>query len=267
MVLVVTTIWVARSDDAYGGGGPPPGTGIDVVYIAVGTNFPDALGAGAGAGINGAPVIIVPTNPPIPGATATELERLDPQSIVIVGGTGVVSQAMEDAIEALLPNAGAAVRIAGGDRYQTNAAFSASIYPIEGWASNGAPAFTGPLPATNDVGAGHEGAYNDSDGHLYATIQLPHGATILEFKITAYDADGTYDVTAELRQVNALGGYEVLASVTTFDISFQTVSDFSITSGLALVDNETYTYVIKTDNSYHFTRIINVHIRYRLGTP
>ncbi|MDP3984928.1 MAG: cell wall-binding repeat-containing protein, partial [Acidimicrobiia bacterium] len=140
LLVLLSAIWVARSDVA-DAGGSPPATGIAVVYVAVGTNFPDSLGVGPGGGVNGAPIIIVPTNPPIPAASQTELLRLDPRTVIIVGGTAVISAAMETALGALLPNA-VVSRIAGANRYETNAAFSAATFPIEGWASIPAAAFT-----------------------------------------------------------------------------------------------------------------------------
>jgi putative cell wall-binding protein len=71
------------------------------VYIAVGTNFPDAL-AGAGvAGIRHAPVLLVQQNS-IPQAVIDEIKRLNPREIVILGGTAVVSSAVANQLRALL---------------------------------------------------------------------------------------------------------------------------------------------------------------------
>jgi len=47
------------------------------------------------AGINCGPILLVNQNS-IPGATATELTRLKPKRIVILGGTGVVSTTVEN---------------------------------------------------------------------------------------------------------------------------------------------------------------------------
>jgi len=73
--------------------------GVGVVYIATGLNFPDALAGAPAAGLNGAPVLLVKYDS-IPPATATELARLRPARIVILGGAGVVSAAVA---RALLP--------------------------------------------------------------------------------------------------------------------------------------------------------------------
>ncbi|WP_353611956.1 cell wall-binding repeat-containing protein [Nostocoides sp. Soil756] len=64
--------------------------GVDVAYVAKGTDFPDALSGGPLGGIQHAPVLLVrPTS--IPTAVATELARLKPQRIVVLGGTGSIS--------------------------------------------------------------------------------------------------------------------------------------------------------------------------------
>jgi putative cell wall-binding protein len=76
---------------------PAPADLYGVVYVAVGNNYPDALGSGPVANVDDAPLLLVNTDD-IPQPTATELNRLQPSQIVIVGGTAVVS----DAVAALL---------------------------------------------------------------------------------------------------------------------------------------------------------------------
>jgi putative cell wall-binding protein/peptidoglycan/xylan/chitin deacetylase (PgdA/CDA1 family) len=101
-----------------------------VVYVATGEAFPDALSGGAGAAAQGAPLLLV-RGSSIPGPTVTELQRLRPSTIVVVGGTGVVSAAVESALHAYAPTV---VRRAGLDRYATAASVSAYAFP------DGAPA-------------------------------------------------------------------------------------------------------------------------------
>lgn len=69
----------------------------DVVYIAVGSNFPDALSGAPVAGIAGSPVLLVQHNG-IPPAIASELKRLNPTRVVILGGPGAVSDALAKAL-------------------------------------------------------------------------------------------------------------------------------------------------------------------------
>ena len=64
------------------------------MYVGVGDNFPDAPAAGPAAGIQGGPILLNGTDV-LPSATIGELNRIRPEAIVIVGGTGVVSSAVE----------------------------------------------------------------------------------------------------------------------------------------------------------------------------
>lgn len=66
------------------------GAGVDVVYVATGQDFPDALAGGALAGRDGAPVVLTDTGR-IPNASRAALARLAPAKIVVLGGPGVVS--------------------------------------------------------------------------------------------------------------------------------------------------------------------------------
>jgi len=264
LMVLLTAIWVVQSDRAEAGGSPP-GTGIAVVYVAVGTNYPDALGVGPGGGVNAAPIIILPTSPPIPTASAAELVRLDPREVVIIGGTSAISAQMQSAIEALLPNATVG-RVSGNDRYATNAAFSAATFPLEGWASIPAAAFTGANPDTDDVSIATGGAGNGSSGLLYAAIQLPHGAEILELKINSYDNDPSFDLSVGLVRVSVTGTGATVAGVTTSgDTGDMTAATTDIEAGLEIVDNENFAYLIFLTNADGNPDIHTVMVRYRLG--
>jgi putative cell wall-binding protein len=65
-------------------------TGADTVFVASGANFPDALSGSAAAIHAGAPVLLV-TATGIPAAVDTELRRLAPTRIVVLGGTRTIS--------------------------------------------------------------------------------------------------------------------------------------------------------------------------------
>jgi VCBS repeat-containing protein len=71
--------------------------GVPVAYIATGTGFADALSGAPVAGIAGGPILLVPGTS-IPSVIATELGRLKPARIVILGGTGVVSAGVATAL-------------------------------------------------------------------------------------------------------------------------------------------------------------------------
>lgn len=89
------------------------------IVIVNGLNFPDALGAGPLAARLGAPLLMV-TRDSIPDETRAELERLDPLTITIVGGTGSVSTAVEQALAPYVGGIANVARIAGGSRYETS---------------------------------------------------------------------------------------------------------------------------------------------------
>ena len=65
----------------------------NIVYLATGTNFPDALAGSAAAGSDRAPILLVRSNC-IPGDAYAQLIRLSPNKIYLLGGTGVLSNAL-----------------------------------------------------------------------------------------------------------------------------------------------------------------------------
>lgn len=145
VVALVLAIPLVASGDSEpsgpaGGGSPsmelfaaPAATpNVPVAYIATGLNFPDALAASAAAGGQRAPVLLV-TQSSIPLETATELTRLSPDSIVVVGGTAVISTTVETALHAY--TSGAVTRLAGANRYATAAAISSATFPTSGLTS------------------------------------------------------------------------------------------------------------------------------------
>ena len=99
--------------------------GVNIVYVANGLGFPDALAAGPAAADNGGPVLLVTQNT-IPTETAAELDRLNPDAIVIAGGTGVVAATMEAALDPY--TTGSVTRQAGANRFATAAAISAANF-------------------------------------------------------------------------------------------------------------------------------------------
>jgi len=87
------------------------------VFVATGSNFPDALAAGPAAAAAGAPVILVPgEQPTVDAATVALLASLGTPTVYLAGGTGVVSAGIETQLGDL---PGLVVRLAGADRYST----------------------------------------------------------------------------------------------------------------------------------------------------
>jgi putative cell wall-binding protein/uncharacterized protein YkwD len=90
--------------------------GADVVYVATGTNFPDALSAAPAASLQGAPLLLVDTNV-IPQSVRDELQRLGPDKIIIAGGPASVSDAV---MAQLQMYATTVVRHSGENRYEVS---------------------------------------------------------------------------------------------------------------------------------------------------
>ena len=100
--------------------------GAATVFVSTGADFPDALAGGAAAGHLSSPLLLVRSDV-IPTATATELNRLNPTQIVVLGGTGVISETVRQDLEAYA-SSGVAMRISGANRYATAAAISSQYY-------------------------------------------------------------------------------------------------------------------------------------------
>jgi cell wall-associated NlpC family hydrolase len=104
--------------------------GAPIAYVATGTDYPDALAAAAASGGKGPVLLVGPGG--VPSATATELTRLAPGRVIVVGGTLAIPSSTKAAIESLLPSADV-MRAAGPDRFATAADLSSFTFP------NGAP--------------------------------------------------------------------------------------------------------------------------------
>jgi putative cell wall-binding protein/sugar lactone lactonase YvrE len=87
------------------------------VIVATGQDYPDALTASSLAGVFGDPVLLTLPDQ-LPPAVRDEIVRLGPSQVLVVGGTGVVSQAVEDQLAAI-PGVNGVTRLAGADRYET----------------------------------------------------------------------------------------------------------------------------------------------------
>lgn len=98
--------------------------GIAVAYIAGGAAFPDALAGAPAAGMQGAPILLTHVNG-VPWPTALELQRLQPGRIVILGGDGVVPEAVKT--ELAQYTTGEVTRLSGVDRYETAAAIAGIV--------------------------------------------------------------------------------------------------------------------------------------------
>jgi YVTN family beta-propeller protein len=98
-------------------------SGVAIAYVASGAVFPDALSGSAAAAHKGAPVLLT-TKDAVPAAISTELTRLRPAKIVILGGVNTIGAAVETALGAVAPT----TRVAGADRFAVSAAVSADAF-------------------------------------------------------------------------------------------------------------------------------------------
>lgn len=76
--------------------------GPSTVYVATGANFPDGLAGSPVAGSLPGPLLLVPANT-LPSAVAAELQRLAPDTVVVLGGSGAISDGVVSAINAVVP--------------------------------------------------------------------------------------------------------------------------------------------------------------------
>jgi putative cell wall-binding protein len=100
----------------------------NIVFIATGAGFADALSAAPVAAKLGGPLLLTPAGS-LPSSVKSEIQRLAPQKIVIVGGPAAVSTSVETALEALAPNV---QRFGGADRYAVARAVDAAFFGTGG---------------------------------------------------------------------------------------------------------------------------------------
>ncbi|MBA4246786.1 MAG: hypothetical protein C0444_00610 [Microbacterium sp.] len=115
-----TAAAVAVRGSRDGGGG--------TIFVVNGLTFPDALSAGAATTTS---VLLTVQRDSIPAPIAAQLARIVPSRIVIVGGTGAVSSAVETALQSYVADPldpTSVVRISGNNRYETSRAVIASLY-------------------------------------------------------------------------------------------------------------------------------------------
>ena len=112
--------------------------GYEDLYLVTGRNFPDALSAGAAAGANGMPMLLVDgLASSLPASTLSFITgTLKPERVILVGGANVMSAGIFAQVDSL-PGV-EAVRAAGTDRYGTSVAvtelgFDYRTSPVSYW--------------------------------------------------------------------------------------------------------------------------------------
>lgn len=193
---------------------PSPISG-GTVYVSVGTEFADGLAAAPAAAQVDAPLLLVePTR--LPAVVRTELQRLNPLSIVVVGGEGVVSADVYAALQAAVPTAQLR-RDFGADRYATAREIARAAFLGESTAG-GAPV----VFLANGDGFPDALAASAAAGHLGGPVLLvPSDATQL-------DAD-----TRAL--ISELGASRIVIAGGTGVVSAALASDAATVSGVTQV--------------------------------
>ncbi len=108
-----TAIAVSSTYDSFNGAAG------SYVYVASGTNYPDALSAAPAAAQREAPLLLTPPSGLL-ATVAAEIERLDPERIIVAGSALAVSNTVFSQLQALIDNPANVERIGGASRYETS---------------------------------------------------------------------------------------------------------------------------------------------------
>lgn len=154
------------------------------IYIASGMDFADALSASVLAARNDAPIVLIDPNKYFPpDSTFSYLIGLSNPNMIIIGGIGVVSKPLADAIEFFLtdPNPDPDPDPVESNNYTlSSATTSNSTIFLNGTVSPGVTEIL--VQAENTNGGYRNNFYTPQNGLVSGTIYLVHGA-------------GTYTVT------------------------------------------------------------------------
>jgi putative cell wall-binding protein len=205
--------------------------GVEKLFVTTGQAFPDALAVGAVAASEEFPVIL--TKPEsLPASSGAAIAALQPEEIVIIGGTAAVSAGVEETLAAYGP----VTRIGGVDRYETASMVAENLfkdpstvyvafgysYPEAVSAAVAAGSSSGPLILTQDgsltsfarrylaslagvdvVVVGGEAAVNQNVGDAIAALPSVSGVTRID------GAAGT-DISVAVSKATFSGGSDLV---------------------------------------------------------
>lgn len=97
--------------------------GATTVFVATGTDYPDALAAAPAAARSGAPLLLTLPDA-LPESVRGEIARLKPTTIRVLGGEKAVSPAVVQALSTIAP----VDRIAGADRFDTSRVIATKVF-------------------------------------------------------------------------------------------------------------------------------------------
>ncbi|MGD8169832.1 cell wall-binding repeat-containing protein [Herbiconiux sp. P16] len=220
-------------------------TTAPVVYVATGLNYPDALSAGPAAVKQGGPLLLVWPDS-VPQNVADKIASLDPDRVVIVGGTVSVNASVEETLKALVPEADVE-RISGADRYEASRNVVESAF-----ATGSAHAYTATgvnFPDALSAG-GAAGSKGEPVTLVYGPAPTADSATISMFKDLGTNAltvvGGTNSVSTGLENslrtgipatVNRVAGADRFqASINLNRSAFTTATTVYLATGLNFPD-------------------------------
>lgn len=124
-------------------------SGVPVLFVSLGSNFPDALSAASAAAVLGGPLLLTPGES-LRTDTAAEVRRLAPQQIYVTGDSRSISDGVVRALSAIAPT----TRLGEIDRYETgrlivSTAFTSASHAIIANGGN----FPDALAATGAAGS------------------------------------------------------------------------------------------------------------------
>lgn len=99
--------------------------GVPVLYLASGANWPDALSAGPAAAVRRGALLLTEPNR-LPEVIQAEIERLQPERVIIVGSEASVSDAVSRQVSRIVPDV---TRLGGVDRYDTSRLIVEEAFP------------------------------------------------------------------------------------------------------------------------------------------
>ncbi len=102
--------------------------GVGVLYVARGSDYPDALSAAPAAAAAGGALLLVTTTE-IPAAVKAEIERLKPKKIIVVGSTGSINAAVYTQLAKLTQSI---TRHGGADRYASSRVIVDAAFGVTG---------------------------------------------------------------------------------------------------------------------------------------
>lgn len=217
--------------------------GVDRVYIATGFGYADALSAGAAAAHFESPVLL--TQPDVvPASVITELNRLEPAEIIVVGSSASVSAAVFSTLQGLDFDP-TVRRIGGTDRFQTSRLIATEAFdtattayvatglnfPDALAASPAAANFDGPVVLVN-------GGATTADS---ATILALNELGVDDVRITGSSASvttgiGTSLTTAGFTVARDAGTDRFLTAITINDFAFSTAETAYFATGFNFPD-------------------------------